>query len=118
LISGITGMRQNAHRHAGFRQLLDRAQPKCGTRCARLHQPGQRFVERGDGQVHANLVFSRDSGHEIGVARHQIGLGCDAEIEPALAGEHFQHLAGDLKAALGRLVRIGGGANPDRVAGL
>ena len=61
---------------------------------------------------------SGDLGQQLRVAGHQVGLGGDAEVEPALAGENFQHPARDPEAALGRLVRIGGGADPDGVARL
>src|ERR1700733_1734386 len=66
--------------------------------------------------MHTHPIFSGDAGHERGVVRHEIGLGGEAEVESALAGEHFQHLAGDLEAALSRLVGIGGGADPDGIA--
>jgi hypothetical protein len=64
--------------------------------------------------MYTNFVRTRNPGHERGVARDEVRFGCDPDIESAFAREYFQDLAGDLITALGRLVRIGGGAYPYR----
>jgi len=100
---------QYRHRHPGARQCLDGLQAACGRGGARLHHPGQRHIQRGDGQMHPHQIVAGQRLQNIEVAQHAGRFRHDADrvIEPV---QHRQHRAGELQRALDRLVRVGVGA--------
>ncbi len=103
----------HAHRHAGAGQRLHRLQPAMRRRGARLEDPGELRVERGDRDVDRHQAARRHRRHQVEVALDARRLGDQRERMRAL-GHHLDHRAGDAEPALDRLVGVGGRADVDR----
>ena len=107
--------RRDAHadRHARFRQRLDRLQAAVRRGGARLEDPGELRVERGDRDVDRHQAARRHRRHQVEVALDAGRLGDQREGMRAF-GHHLEHRAGDAELALDRLVGVGGRADVDR----
>ena len=105
----------HADRHAGGGERAHRLQPPLRRGRARLERARELVVERGDRDVDARHVLRRHRRDQVEVALDQRRLGHDRERVLVL-GQHLDDLPRDLPLALDRLVRVGVGAERDRVA--
>ena len=85
---------------------------RAGRRGARLHHARELRIEARHRERDLDQVAPRHARQNVDVARHQRGLGDDAD-RMAGAVEHFQNAAHHLVFALDRLIRIGVGADRD-----
>lgn len=99
-------------------QMPQRFEAQIGAGGARLKNPRQISVQRGHGDVDKQPVALGDFRQQRGVADDQVGLGDDADFQAAVSRQFFEDAAGDMKAAPGRLVGIGSGADGDLFAWL
>ncbi len=84
-------------------------------RRARVELARELAVEHRDRDEHADETLRRHRRQQVEVALDQRALGRDRQRMVAL-GEHLDHGARDLPLALDRLVRVGVGAERDRLA--
>jgi len=99
--------------HARQIELTHRFQAKVGTRRARLKNAGEIGVHGGNRDIHEQTVVLANLAQQGRVPHDEIGLGDNAEFEPAMAGEFFEEGASDFVAALGGLIRIRRGPDGD-----
>jgi len=86
-------VRQHAHRYAASVRLTNRGQTQCRTWRERFQQNAPRFIQRGDGHVHANGVPLCNLSKQSRVARDQIRLSRDADLDaslPAITSSIFE----------------------------
>jgi len=109
--------RRHQHRRpkAGLGQGADGGQPPAGRRGAGLGDAGELVFVGADRHRHADLGVLGGGGEQVEVAHDHGRLGQDRERVSVL-GQHLDQAAGELVAALGRLVGIGVGAHRDRLA--
>ena len=99
----------------GVRERLDDLQPPLRRWSARVELAREIAVEHCDRYVHAHQVPRRHRSEQVEIALDEHALGGDRDRVLAFS-EHFDDLARDLPFALDRLVRIGVGAERNRLA--
>ena len=92
---------------------MDGLQAEFGPWSARFQQSGQLLIHRGDGDVDAEHIAAGDLAQQVQIAHDEVALGDQSQVPAALSGEDLQDGAGAFEAALGGLVRVGGGADGD-----
>ena len=107
--------KQHAHRHAGVRKRPDDPQPRRRRRRARLEHALERVVERGEADEDGDEAQSCEVREQVEVAQHERALGHDGD-RVAMHEQHFEQLSRRAVLALRGLVRIGIGAEIDRLA--
>src|SRR4029077_9722375 len=119
---GLVGESRNHrhHEHVAFdssaREFEQRAQTESRPRRARLQDSLQPAIERYQRKVHRQLRAPIDFFEQLEVANDKARLGRDREVQSRELREHFEHRARESIFSLGRLIRIGRGANRDRVS--
>ena len=117
-MSGITGCASTLTGMPASVSVRDGRQAQCGTGRERLQQTGQALIERGDGQCTRILFLRAIRAMSAASRATRSDLVVMPISSPRSSGEGLQHLASDVETPLGRLIGIGGRADPDRVAGL
>ncbi len=84
-------------------------------RGARLQYSLQSAIERDQRKVHRQLRASIDLFEQLEVANDKTRLGRDRQVQSRQLREHFEHRARESIFSLGRLIRIGRGADCDCV---
>ncbi len=100
-------------------QRANRVHAKIGARRARLENPRQVHVQRGDRDVHRQpCCFARPPSADRGRGRSRFDLVTMPSSKPRWRANSSRIRARDFVAALGGLVRIGSSAEGDGFAGL
>ena len=94
-------------------QSFQRAQANGRHRGACLDAANQRGVQRHERDMDFQIVAALDLDEHVDVARDERALGDDADRQSFTLRQSLEHGPRDPKAPLGRLVRIGGGADHD-----
>src|SRR5260370_63459 len=111
-------MGQDAYGYARIGKLADRSQTQSWPWRQWFQQTRQSLIQSRDRHMHANGISFCNLSQQGHVAADQIRFRCDADLDTPFAGNHLQHLASDPETPLGGLIRVRGGADPDRFAAL
>src|ERR1700722_7977313 len=112
------GRATDAHPQARLGKRAYGVEAKVRSRCARLENPCEFYVEGSDRNVDGEFVRAGYFLEQVEVSDHKVRLGDDAKLEAAMQRELLQDGVGDLVAPFRGLVRIGGSAQRDGFAGL
>ncbi len=116
--AGQDGRAAHAHGQARCAKFAHGFHSQIWARSSRLENPRQFDVQGGHGDMNRQRVILRDCAQKIDIADDEIGFGDDPQLEATMARELFENAARDFVAALGRLVRIGCGAERNGFARL
>lgn len=116
--AGQQGRAEDAGGDAGLPQLADGGEAEVGAGRAGFEFAGEGGVRGGDGEVNDQRIARGDAPQQVDVAGDEVGLGGDAESVALAAANDLEKATGEAGAALDRLVRIGGGAEGDLLAGV
>ena len=108
--SGYNRRATDAHPQTRLGKRAYGVEAKVRSRCARLENPCEFYVESSDRNVDGEFVRACYFLEQVEVSDHKVRLGDNAKLEAAMKRELLQDTVGDLVAPFRGLVRIGGSA--------